>query len=125
MTFEFWGASDGRSVSYEGPFSKNVVEPGVATWQFDKELPAGVKKQLVHGRPGMDVNYIRTVKMPDGSVKHYDNYYTHYRPWDNFFTYGASVTPPAGVNVLDPRVVYTPPPPRLPGSYDDDGARSR
>jgi hypothetical protein len=112
-------------VSYEGPFTKNVVEPGVATWQFDKELPAGVKKQLVHGRPGMDVNYIRTVKMPDGSIKHYDNYYTHYRPWDNFFTYGASVTPPAGVNVLDPRVVYTPPPPRLPGSYDDDGARSR
>jgi hypothetical protein len=125
VTFEFWGASDGRSVSYAGPFTKNVVQPGVATWQFDKELPAGVKKQLVHGRPGMDVNYIRTVKMPDGSVKHYDNFYTHYRPWDNFFTYGASVTPPAGVNVLDPRVVYTPPPPRLPGSYDDDGARSR
>ena len=125
VTFEFWGTSDGRMVSYAGPFTKNVVQPGVATWQFDKELPAGVKKQLVHGRPGMDVNYIRTVKMPDGSVKHYDNYYTHYRPWDNFFTYGASVTPPAGVNVLDPRVVYTPPPPRLPGSYDDDGARSR
>jgi len=125
VTFELWGTSDGRSVSYEGPFTKNVRQPGVATWQFDKELPAGAKKQLVHGRPGMDVNYIRTVKMPDGSVKHYDNYYTHYRPWDNFYTYGAGVTPPAGVNVLDPRVVYAPPPPRLPGSYDDDGVRIR
>ena len=125
VTFELWGISDGRSVSYEGPFTKNVTQPGIATWQFDKELPAGVKKQLVHGRPGMDVNYIRTVKMPDGSVKHYDNYYTHYRPWDNFYTYGAGVTPPAGVHVLDPRVVYAPPPPRLPGSYDDDGMRRR
>jgi hypothetical protein len=63
--------------------------------------------------------------MPDGTVKHYDNYYTHYRPWDNFYTYGAGVTPPAGVNVLDPRVVYAPPPPRLPRSYDDDGLRHR
>ena len=40
-----------------------------------------------------------------------------------FYTYGAGVTPPAGVNVLDPRVVYAPPPPRWPGLYDDDGIR--
>jgi hypothetical protein len=117
VTFELWGTSDGRTVSYEGPFTKNVVQPGVATWQYDKELPAGTKKQLVHGRPGMDVNYIRTVKMPDGSIKHYDNYYTHYRPWDDFYTYGAGVTPPAGVNVIDPRVVYAPQPPTPPRHY--------
>jgi hypothetical protein len=60
----------------------------------------------------MDVNYIRTVKMPDGSVKHYDDWYTHYQPWDDFITYGPGVTPPHGVNVIDPRVIYnTPPPP--------------
>jgi hypothetical protein len=63
--------------------------------------------------------------MPDGSIVHNDNYYTHYRPWDNFYTYGSGVTPPAGVHVLDPRVVYTPPPPPLPGFHDDDGERGR
>jgi VanW like protein len=127
VTFELWGTSDGRVVSYEGPFMKNVVKPSVATWQFDKELPAGTKKQLVHGRPGMDVNYVRTVKMPDGSIKHYDNYYTHYRPWDDFYTYGSGVMPPAGVNVIDPRVIYTSPPPRLPyyDNYDNESGRHR
>jgi len=92
----------------------------VATWQYDKELPAGYKRQLVHGRPGMDVNYIRTVKMPDGTIKHADNYYTHYQPWNDFYTYGAGITPPAGVTVIDARVVYEPPPPRLPGFHDND-----
>ena len=101
------------------------MQPGIATWQFDKQLPGGAKRQLVHGRPGMDVNYLRTVKMPDGSIVHNDNYYTHYRPWDNFYTYGSGVTPPAGVHVLDPRVVYAPPPPLLPGLHDDDGERGR
>jgi hypothetical protein len=121
VTFELWGTNDGRVTTYEGPIARNVVHPGVATWQFDKELPAGTKKQLVHGRPGMDVNYIRTVKMPDGSIKHYDNWYTHYQPWNNFFTYGSGVTPPAGVTVIDQRVIYEPPPPRRRRLPDDDG----
>jgi hypothetical protein len=113
VTFELWGVSDGRTVSYQGPITRNVVKPGVPTWQFDRQLPSGAKRQLVHGRSGMDVNYIRTVTMPDGTVKHSDNWYTHYRPWDDFYTYGPGVTPPAGVNVIDPRVVYDrPAPPR-------------
>jgi hypothetical protein len=126
VTFELWGTSDGRTVSYQGPFQRNVVQPGRATWQYDKELPAGATRQLVHGRPGMDVTYIRTVTMPDGSVKHHDNFYTHYQPWNDFYTYGASVTPPAGVQVIDARVVYNPPavrpqPPRPDRVYDGEG----
>jgi VanW like protein len=124
VTFEIWGTSDGRTVSYDGPFVKNVVQPGGATWQYDRQLGSGARRQLVHGRPGMDVNYIRTVKMPDGSVKHYDNYYTHYQPWNDFYTYGPDVTPPAGVTVIDPRVVYTPPPPRTP-RFNEDNPRAR
>lgn len=106
VTFELWGTSDGRAVAYQGPFTKNVVRPGGATWQYDRELRNGQVKQLVHGRAGMDVSLIRTVTMPDGSVKHLDNFFTHYQPWNDFYTYGAGVQPPAGVNVIDPRVVY-------------------
>jgi len=114
VTFELWGTSDGRVVSYEGPFRKNVVQPGEATWQYDRELRAGQTKQLVHGRPGMEVNFIRTVKMPDGSMKHYDNFYTRYQPWNDFYTYGTGVQPPAGVRVIDPRVDYAPRSPTYP-----------
>jgi hypothetical protein len=131
VTFELWGVSDGRAVSYQGPFTRNVVQPGRATWQYDKTLPAGTTSQLVHGRPGMDVTYIRTVTMPDGSVKHHDSYYTRYQPWNDFYTYGAGVRPPAGAQVIDPRVVYNqpaaPPKPARPSSVygDEAGYRGR
>ena len=100
VTFQIWGTSDGRVTSYQGPFVKNVVRPGRATWQYNSSLAAGRVSQLVHGRSGMDVNYIRTVKMPNGTVKHYDNYFTHYDPWNDFYTYGPGVKPPAGANVI-------------------------
>jgi hypothetical protein len=109
VTFELWGTSDGRAVTYGGPTTRNVVQPGRATWQYDKELAAGATRQLVHGRPGMEVSLLRTVTMPDGSVKHKDNFYTHYLPWNDFYTYGSGVTPPAGVQVIDPRVIYSQP----------------
>ena len=97
-------------MSYAGPFTKNVVKPGRATWQYDKQLRAGQVTQLVHGRAGMDVSLIRTVTMPDGSLRRRDNFYTRYQPWNDFYTYGAGVQPPAGVQVIDARVTYTPRP---------------
>lgn len=93
LTFEIWGTSDGRTVSYQGPYVKNVVKPGAAIWQYDPKLPRGAVQQLVHGRSGMDVNYLRAVRMPNGSLKHNDNYYTHYQPWADQFLYGPGVKP--------------------------------
>jgi hypothetical protein len=129
VTFELWGTSDGRAVSYQGPFTKNVVQPGQATWQYDRNLPNGRTTQLVHGRPGMDVSLLRTVTMPDGSVKHNDTFFTRYRPWNDFYTYGAGVSPPASAQVIDPRVIYSQPPspaqPARSSSVYDSGADSR
>ncbi len=103
VTFELWGVSDGRTVSYQGPVIRNKVEPGIASWQYDPTLGQGQTSQLVHGRPGMDVNYIRTVTAADGTILHNNNFYTHYAPWNDFYTYGPGVTPPAGVNIVAPR----------------------
>jgi hypothetical protein len=100
VTFEVWGVSDGRSVRYDGPHVRNMVQPGAAYWQYDPALPAGATRQLVHGRPGMEVQYLRSVTMPDGSVRHNDSYFTRYRPWDDFYTYGPGVTPPAGSRIV-------------------------
>lgn len=94
VTFQLWGTSDGRTTTFAGPYIRNVVKPGKPIWQLDPTAIAGRIVQLVHGRDGMDVNYIRTVRMPDGSVKHYNNFYTHYAPWSDFFTYGVGATVP-------------------------------
>lgn len=99
VTFEVWGYSDGRTVSYAGPFVRNQVQPGKPIWQYNPKLPAGAKQQLVHGRPGMDVSYVRTVTMADGRVIK-NNYATHYRPWNDFYSYGPGVQPPSGVTIV-------------------------
>ncbi|MEI8306142.1 MAG: VanW family protein [Chloroflexales bacterium] len=102
MSFQLWGYNDGRQVSYDGPYEKNVTKPGSPAWQFDKTMPKGAVRQLVHGRSGVDVNYYRTVTFADGST-HRDTYYTHYTPWEDFFIYGSGVTPPSGAHIVPPK----------------------
>lgn len=102
VTFELWGTSDGRKTSFAGPFIKNKRDPGRAIWQLDPSLPRGKVTQLVHGRAGMDVNLLRTVTMPDGKIKHYDDIATHYDPWADFYAYGPGITPPRGVTIVAP-----------------------
>ncbi len=103
VTFAIWGYDDGRSVTYEGPYTRNWTQPGSPVWQYDAALPAGAVRQLVHGRPGVDVNYIRTVTLPDGQTLHNDNFYTHYHPWEDFYLYGPDVEPPDDVTILPPK----------------------
>lgn len=100
VTFSLWGISDGRSVTYAGPYERNWVQPGTPIWQLDPTLAPNATRQLVHGRPGVDVRYLRTVTMPDGSIRFHDTYTTNYKPWEDFFIYGSGVTPPEGVRVL-------------------------
>jgi vancomycin resistance protein YoaR len=88
VTFWLWGYDDGRTVSYEGPYTSNWTQPGPAIWEYDPTMPAGAVRQLVHGRSGTDVVYIRTVTMPDGRVLHHDRFFTHYEPWADFYVYG-------------------------------------
>jgi hypothetical protein len=102
MTFQLWGLNDGRKVTYDGPYSKNWTKPGPPAWQFDKTLPKGAVRQLVHGRSGVDVNYYRTITFANGSSRR-DTYYTHYTPWEDFFIYGPGVTPPSGAQVIPPK----------------------
>ena len=102
VTFELWGTSDGRTTTYQGPFVKNKVNPSRPIWQYDPTIPAGTVRQLVHGRPGMDVNYIRTVTLPNGTIKHYDDVATHYDAWADFYAYGAGAKLPKSATVAAP-----------------------
>jgi hypothetical protein len=104
VTFQIYGIPDGRKVSYQGPFPKNWKQPGVAVWQLDPSLPAGTVKQMVHGRPGVEVTYNRLITFADGRTR-LDPYVTRYKPWEDFFAYGPGVTPPSGVKVIAPKRV--------------------
>jgi hypothetical protein len=103
VTFAIYGYSDGRTISYDGPYTSNWVKPGRPVWQLDRSLPEGAIRHLVHGRSGVQVNLYRTVRLANGKVLHKDNYYTNYKPWEDFIAYGPGVTPPAGVTVLPAR----------------------
>ncbi|WP_129629235.1 VanW family protein [Candidatus Oscillochloris fontis] len=102
LTFQIWGNSDGRRITYDGPYTKNWTKPGAPVWQYDKTLPKGAVRQLVHGRSGVDVNYYRIITFPDGTVRR-THYFTRYTPWEDFYIYGPGVTPPDGVVIIPPR----------------------
>lgn len=102
VTFTLWGIGDGRKTTMTDPEVKNVRQPGPATWQFDKRLAKGEIVQIVHGRPGMDVEIWRTVTKADGSVLRKERFPTKYKPWEDYFLYGPGVTPPPGVIIAPP-----------------------
>ncbi len=102
VTFQLYGHSDGRTVRYQGPVERNWKQPGPPVWQLDRSLPPGTVRQMVHGRPGVDVTYTRIITMADGTTR-VEPFHTRYTPWEDFFVYGPGVTPPAGVKVIPPK----------------------
>jgi hypothetical protein len=102
VTFQLYGTSDGRTVRYKDTIEKNWKRPGVAVWQLDRSLPSGAIRQLVHGRPGVDVTLTRVITMADGTT-HVEPFVTRYTPWEDFYAYGPGVTPPSGVKVIAPK----------------------
>jgi hypothetical protein len=103
VTFSLYGFNDGRATQMVGPRAKNVKAQGIANWQYDPTLKRGEVRQLVHGRPGKDVDMKRVVTAANGKVIHNDNLPSKYRPWEDFFIYGPGVTPPKGVNIIPPK----------------------
>ena len=99
ITMELWGVPDGRTVQYDGPFVTNVTKPGSAIWQYDATIARGTTRQLVVGRGGMNVSYMRKVFAADGNLLHDDTFLTKYAPWYDYVLYGPGVVPPAGVRL--------------------------
>jgi hypothetical protein len=102
-TFALYGFNDGRTTQMVGPTSKILKQQGVPAWQYDKTLKRGEVRQLVHGRPGMQVAMQRVVTTASGKTLHKDNLPSLYKPWEDFYVYGPGVTPPAGVNIVAPK----------------------
>ncbi len=105
VTISLYGFNDGRTTKMIGPVRKSIKKQGAPVWQYDPTLPRGTVKQLVHGRPGMEVEMRRVVTARDGRMLHNDYLPSTYRPWEDFFLYGPGVTPPKGVTIAPPRKV--------------------
>lgn len=80
LTFEFWGASDGRVAESAKPVVKNITTPPPAKLIMTDELPPGVKRCTEKAHNGADASFTYTVTMPDGSKKE-QTFLSHYRPW--------------------------------------------
>ncbi|NLF17757.1 MAG: hypothetical protein GX595_10935 [Lentisphaerae bacterium] len=72
-TFNIYGTSEGRKVSYTTSDFYNFVSRTTVTIP-NPSLPAGQKVVKTNGQQGKQCKVVRTVKLPDGTVVHKDTF---------------------------------------------------
>lgn len=86
--FKFYGTSDGRTVSMDGPYYSNYVSPPSDVIIYTNELQPGVSSKQDSAHTGFDVDWYRTVVMPDGTETT-ENIHSHYQAWPAKYLVGA------------------------------------
>lgn len=90
--FKFYGTSDGRKVSLEGPYISNRVgAPAEVITIYDSALQPGEKKQVEKPHAGFDVLWYRYITKGSDSKK--EEIFTRYQAIPAKFTSGDQVTP--------------------------------
>lgn len=87
LTFELYGARDGRKVTISKPLIKNQTPPPEDLYQDDPTLPKGQIKQVDWKAGGADVSFSRKVERED-KVLINETYSSHYQPWQAVFLRG-------------------------------------
>ncbi len=89
--FEFWGSSDGRSVSTTTPVIYNIVKPGAPEYIETTDLPPGTKKLVEHAHNGADAYFKREIVWPPAADKKpvEETWRSHYIPWKEKWLVGA------------------------------------
>lgn len=67
--FKFYGTSDGRKVSLEGPIISNHRSPGATEMIKTTQIPIDAKKQVEKPHNGFDTLWYRTIVQPNGEIK--------------------------------------------------------
>jgi len=86
--FKFYGTSDGRTVAMDGPYYSNYVSPPSDVIIYTDELQPGVSSKQDSAHTGFDVDWYRTVVMPDGTETT-ENIHSHYQAWPAKYLVGA------------------------------------
>jgi vancomycin resistance protein YoaR len=77
VQFDIYGVPTGRTVAFSEPTITNHRPASDLTEETD-DLPPGDAKRIETPHDGMDVFVTRTVHDPDGTVRHYDEYFSRY-----------------------------------------------
>lgn len=95
LTFKFYGALDGRQVSFTKPVISNIVAHGPDIYERDPEGKAapGKARQVDHAVDGATINVSRIVTK-DG-VARKDNFASKYVAWQARYYFGEGFVPPA------------------------------
>ncbi|MDO8593148.1 MAG: VanW family protein [bacterium] len=80
LSFEFWGARDGRTATSTRPVIYNIVKPEPAKLIETLALKPGQKKCTEKAHNGADAYFDYKVIYPDGAVKE-KRFSSHYVPW--------------------------------------------
>jgi vancomycin resistance protein YoaR len=113
VTFEIWGPSTGRTVTFSRPTIKNVIKAR-DTVQYTTSLKAGARKRIEYPVDGMSVWVTRTVRDKSGRVLHNDTWFSDYRRVNGIVLVGKGSTPstpkPTPTPAPDPTPAPTPAP---------------
>ncbi len=87
LTFNLYGAKDGRQVSMTKPVVTNQTPAPPDVYQDDPTLPKGVIKQIDFAAAGATATFSRTVTK-DGKTIIADTYVSNYQPWQAIYLRG-------------------------------------
>jgi len=80
VTFEFYGTSDGRKASVDGPHTLSEVPAGDPIYRETDTLPAGETKKIDTAHPGGVAVATYTIEYADGTVEEQE-FKSYYRKW--------------------------------------------
>ena len=87
LIFRFYGRSDGRTVTMDGPATSNPQPAPEPVYDEDPTLAAGQRVQVENAHEGLDVTILRHTVWPDGAQDEYD-LTTRYAAWPARFLVG-------------------------------------
>jgi vancomycin resistance protein YoaR len=101
LTFKFYGAPDGRQVSFSEPEVTKVVPHGPDIYEPDTEgkVPEGKAKQVEFAVDGATIIFQRVVTR-DGQALIDERVVSKYAPWQARYQFGPGFTPPEGAEVV-------------------------
>lgn len=94
LTFKFFGASDGREVSFTKPVVSNIVPHGPDIYELDPEgkTPAGKARKVDYAVDGATI-YVSRIVTKNG-VTRKDNFASKYVAWQARYYFGPGFEPP-------------------------------
>jgi len=86
VTFRFYGKSDGRKISLQGPETSNPVPAGDPVFDLDPTLKPGARIQTERAHDGLDVTLYRTIER--GGERVQEQFFSRYSPWPARYSVG-------------------------------------